>query len=134
MASLEVDLSAIEPGNTITVKWRGKPVFVKHRTEEEISKAKDEDISKLRDPETDDARTQRPEVTQLLRLSMLHMLTWQLAVAGYISLCAACTYITLLDCKWVCNLPCILKVGTDSLQIQLIGFAAACFMSIVCFS
>ncbi|KAL3154249.1 hypothetical protein ABBQ32_013748 [Trebouxia sp. C0010 RCD-2024] len=61
MASLEVDLSAIEPGNTVTVKWRGKPVFVKHRTEEEISKAKDEDISKLRDPETDDARTQRPE-------------------------------------------------------------------------
>lgn len=67
MASLEVDLSAIEPGNTITVKWRGKPVFVKHRTEEEISKAKDEDISKLRDPETDDARTQRPEVTRLMQ-------------------------------------------------------------------
>lgn len=63
MASLEVDLSAIEPGNTITVKWRGKPVFIKHRTEEEISKAKDEDISKLRDPEEDDARTQKPEVT-----------------------------------------------------------------------
>lgn len=62
MASLEVDLSAIEPGNTITVKWRGKPVFIKHRTEEEISKAKDEDISKLRDPEEDDARTQKPEV------------------------------------------------------------------------
>ena len=65
MASLEVDLSSIEPGNTVTVKWRGKPVFVKHRTEEEISKAKDEDISKLRDPETDDARTQRPEVMHL---------------------------------------------------------------------
>lgn len=62
MASLEVDLSSIEPGNTITVKWRGKPVFIKHRTEEEISKAKDEDISKLRDPEEDDARTQKPEV------------------------------------------------------------------------
>lgn len=65
MASLEVDLSAIEPGNTITVKWRGKPVFIKHRTEEEISKAKNEDISKLRDPEEDDARTQKPEVMHL---------------------------------------------------------------------
>lgn len=62
MASLEVDLSNIEPGNTITVKWRGKPVFVKHRTEEEIGKAKDEDISKLRDPQADDDRTQKPEV------------------------------------------------------------------------
>ncbi len=62
MASLEVDLANIAPGNTITVKWRGKPVFVKHRTEEEWNKAKDEDISKLRDPETDDARTQKPEV------------------------------------------------------------------------
>lgn len=62
MASLEVDISKIEPGNTITVKWRGKPVFVKHRTEEEIGKAKDEDISKLRDPQADDDRTQKPEV------------------------------------------------------------------------
>ena len=62
MASLEVDLANIEPGNTITVKWRGKPVFVKHRTEEEIGKAKDEDISKLRDPQADDERTQKPEV------------------------------------------------------------------------
>ena len=68
MASLEVDLSAIEPGNTITVKWRGKPVFIKHRTEEEIGKAKDEDISKLRDPEEDDARTQKPEVMHLILL------------------------------------------------------------------
>lgn len=68
MASLEVDLSSIEPGNTITVKWRGKPVFVKHRTEEEIGKAKDEDISKLRDPQADDDRTQKPEV----RLSGWH--------------------------------------------------------------
>lgn len=68
MASLEVDLSSIEPGNTITVKWRGKPVFIKHRTEEEISKAKDEDISKLRDPEEDDARTQKPEVMRLVLL------------------------------------------------------------------
>ena len=68
MASLEVDLSAIEPGNTITVKWRGKPVFVKHRTEEEIGKAQGEDITKLRDPEADDARAQKPEVTHLILL------------------------------------------------------------------
>lgn len=79
MASLEVDLSAIEPGNTITVKWRGKPVFVKHRTEEEISKAKDEDVSKLRDPEEDDARTQKPEV---IRLILLWTLSGNFAIHG----------------------------------------------------
>ena len=74
MASLEVDLSSIEPGNTITVKWRGKPVFVKHRTEEEIGKAKDEDFTKLRDPESDDDRSQKPEVCFWMVLSMNHRL------------------------------------------------------------
>ena len=62
MASLEVDLSNIQAGNTITVKWRGKPVFIRHRTEEEIGKAKDEDFSHFRDPQSDDDRAQKPEV------------------------------------------------------------------------
>ena len=62
MASLEVDLSKIEPGNTITVKWRGKPVFVRRRTEAEIAKANETPMSELRDPETDDQRAQKPEV------------------------------------------------------------------------
>eukprot|EP00891_Asterochloris_glomerata_P004357 jgi/Astpho2/4357/Aster-08057 len=61
MASLEVDLSKIEPGNTITVKWRGKPVFVRRRTEAEIAKANETPMSELRDPETDDQRAQKPE-------------------------------------------------------------------------
>merc|ERR1719231_158277 len=39
LASTEVDLSAIDSGSSVTVKWRGKPVFVRHRTDEEISKA-----------------------------------------------------------------------------------------------
>ena len=62
MASLEVDLSKIELGNTITVKWRGKPVFVRRRTEAEIAKANETPMSELRDPETDDQRAQKPEV------------------------------------------------------------------------
>ena len=62
MASLEVDLSKIEMGNTITVKWRGKPVFVRRRTEAEIAKANETPMSELRDPETDDQRAQKPEV------------------------------------------------------------------------
>ncbi|CAL5225662.1 g8521 [Coccomyxa viridis] len=61
MASLEVDLNKIEPGQTITVKWRGKPVFIKRRTDEDIAYARDVDVSTLRDPQTDEERTQNPE-------------------------------------------------------------------------
>lgn len=61
MASTEVDLSRIEKGQAITVMWRGKPVFVRHRTAEEIEKAQDVDIASLRDPQTDKDRVQKPE-------------------------------------------------------------------------
>ena len=64
MASLEVDLNKIEPGQTITVKWRGKPVFVKRRTPEDIELANNVDIKTLRDPQTDSERVQNPEVRQ----------------------------------------------------------------------
>ncbi|MCB1415415.1 MAG: ubiquinol-cytochrome c reductase iron-sulfur subunit, partial [Nitratireductor sp.] len=40
LASIEVDVSSIEPGQAITVKWRGKPVFIRNRTDEEVSAAK----------------------------------------------------------------------------------------------
>ena len=62
MASLEVDLSKIEPGSTITVKWRGKPVFIKRRTEEDIELANKVDLKTLRDPQEDKDRVQNPEV------------------------------------------------------------------------
>ena len=62
MASLEVDLTKIEPGQTITVKWRGKPVFVKRRTPEDIELANNVDVKTLRDPQTDSERVQNPEV------------------------------------------------------------------------
>merc|ERR1712224_435824 len=37
MGSAEFDVSAVEEGQTITVKWRGKPVFIRHRTPDEIA-------------------------------------------------------------------------------------------------
>lgn len=61
LASLEVDLSAIEEGNTITVKWRGKPVFIRHRTESDIEKANAVPLKELRDPEEDSVRAQDPK-------------------------------------------------------------------------
>lgn len=56
LASIEVDLSAIEAGQSITVKWQGKPVFVRHRTEDEIAEARAVNVSELRDPQTDAER------------------------------------------------------------------------------
>ena len=61
MANLEVDLANIEPGQTVTVKWRGKPVFIRHRTADDIAKAKDVDLNALRDPESDEARAKDPD-------------------------------------------------------------------------
>jgi ubiquinol-cytochrome c reductase iron-sulfur subunit len=61
LASTEVDISQIEVGQAITVKWRGKPVFIRHRTPEEIKTAEDTDINTLRDPQTDDQRVEKPE-------------------------------------------------------------------------
>ena len=53
LASTEIDLSSLEEGQAITVKWRGKPVFVRHRTADEIKKAKEVSIDDMRDPQTD---------------------------------------------------------------------------------
>ncbi|KAL5724516.1 quinol--cytochrome-c reductase [Ranunculus cassubicifolius] len=61
MASLEVDLGSIEPGSTVTVKWRGKPVFIRRRTEEDISLANSVDVGSLRDPQQDSERVKDPE-------------------------------------------------------------------------
>lgn len=61
MAKVEVKLSAIPEGSNVIVKWQGKPVFIRHRTAEEIDEANAVDVSKLRDPETDDQRVKKPE-------------------------------------------------------------------------
>jgi ubiquinol-cytochrome c reductase iron-sulfur subunit len=73
VASSEVNLSAIPLGQSITVLWRGKPVFIRHRTEQEIQTARQMDVNSLPDPyarnpalpenapATDENRAQRPE-------------------------------------------------------------------------
>jgi ubiquinol-cytochrome c reductase iron-sulfur subunit len=50
LASTEVDISHVDTGQAITVMWRGKPIFIRHRTEDEINKAKDVKVDDLRDP------------------------------------------------------------------------------------
>jgi ubiquinol-cytochrome c reductase iron-sulfur subunit len=49
-ATTDVDISHIEEGQAITVMWRGKPIFIRHRTAKEIEEAKDTPVDKLVDP------------------------------------------------------------------------------------
>ena len=61
LASTEVDISSVEPGKTITVLWRGKPVFIKRRTQDEISEARAVKMQDLKDPQKDEDRAKNPE-------------------------------------------------------------------------
>ncbi|MCC7284157.1 MAG: ubiquinol-cytochrome c reductase iron-sulfur subunit [Acetobacteraceae bacterium] len=59
LSTTEVDLGPVVVGQAITVVWRGKPVFVRHRTEAEITEARDVPLSALPDPQTDQSRVQK---------------------------------------------------------------------------
>ena len=58
LASTEIDLSPLKEGQSLTVIWRGKPVFIKHRTPKEITEAKNTDLKDLIDIEDDADRVQ----------------------------------------------------------------------------
>lgn len=82
-AKVEIDLAAIPEGKNVTedpscpisfffvyqftrfcqviIKWRGKPVFIRHRTAAEIKEAQDTNWEILRDPQPDEDRVKRPE-------------------------------------------------------------------------
>ena len=49
-ASIEVDVSSLTPGMSLTVKWRGRPVFIRNRTEQEVEQAKEVPLADLKDP------------------------------------------------------------------------------------
>jgi ubiquinol-cytochrome c reductase iron-sulfur subunit len=57
LASVEVDIGNIPKGQMLTIKWRGKPVFIKHRTEAEIEASRAVPTASLRHPEDDQVRT-----------------------------------------------------------------------------
>ena len=61
LSSTELDMSPIEVGQSITAVWRGKPVFIRHRTADEIAAANDVNLNDLRDPQPDSARAEKPE-------------------------------------------------------------------------
>lgn len=59
LSSIEVDISKIPPGGLITVKWRGKPVFIRHRTEKEIDSVRNTKSETLKDPQEDKDRVKK---------------------------------------------------------------------------
>lgn len=61
LSSTEVDISQIAEGQAITVMWRGKPVFIRHRTAAEIEQAKKDDTAEMKDPQPDEERAEKPE-------------------------------------------------------------------------
>lgn len=56
LSTTEVDVSKLKEGESMTVIWRGKPVFIRYRTQKEIEEAKDVDVASLRDPQSDAER------------------------------------------------------------------------------
>jgi len=61
MAKVEVDLTTIPEGKNVIIKWRGKPVFIRHRTQSEIEEARSTDWKSFRDPQPDEDRVKKPE-------------------------------------------------------------------------
>ena len=66
LSTTEFDVSGVQEGMSVSVVWRGKPVFVRHRTKAEIEEAAAVELSDLPDPQTDADRTPRPEILVLL--------------------------------------------------------------------
>lgn len=61
LSSTEVDLAPVKVGQRLTIAWRGKPVFIDHRTPQEIKAAQDVDVSSLRDPQSDAERVKKTD-------------------------------------------------------------------------
>ena len=59
LAKVEVDIGKIEKGNELTVMWRGKPIFIRRRTDEEVQKAREVKLNDLKDPQKDEDRVKK---------------------------------------------------------------------------
>nr|WP_321443787.1 ubiquinol-cytochrome c reductase iron-sulfur subunit [uncultured Cohaesibacter sp.] len=70
LASIEVDISSLEEGQSIVAKWRGKPIFIRYRTQAEIDAANAVDVATLRDPQTDLQRTKPGKEAWLVQIGI----------------------------------------------------------------
>ena len=60
-STVDVDVSKLNPGDSIVAMWRGKPVFIKKRTDDEIKIVRSIPIKSLKDPQTDESRVEKPD-------------------------------------------------------------------------
>jgi|TARA_B100001564_G_C20556204_1_gene631540 ubiquinol-cytochrome c reductase iron-sulfur subunit len=61
LSTTEVDLSPVEEGQSLTVMWRGKPIFIRHRTSNEISEANNTSVGDLKHMASDESRVKNPK-------------------------------------------------------------------------
>ena len=72
LATIEVDISSLIEGQSKTVLWRGKPLFIKHRSRKEIDDANNVDVNDLPDPENDEERAKAAGLCCPILRSALH--------------------------------------------------------------
>lgn len=70
LSSIEVDISSIPEGEEKKVMWRGKPVFIKHRTKKEIEEAQNVQLIDLKDPEEDSKRVKAGKEQWLITIGI----------------------------------------------------------------
>jgi ubiquinol-cytochrome c reductase iron-sulfur subunit len=70
LAQVEVDISKIEKGQEVTVMRRGKPIFFRRRTDNEVKKARDVKLDSLKDPEKDEVRVKKGKDEWLVMLGV----------------------------------------------------------------
>ena len=81
LGSTEVDIGGIAEGQSITVKWRGKPVFIRKRTKEEIREARTVQVTELRDPANDIDRVQRELCALIYYYSIIQLASrWHIII------------------------------------------------------
>ena len=89
-STVEVNISSMIDGQSIKVKWQGKPIFIRKRTDKEIKEAKAVDISTLRDPETDEQRTKPGKERWLImigictHLGCIHSVNKVITMVGFV--------------------------------------------------
>lgn len=69
LASIEYDLTKVALGQEVTISWRKQPVFVRHRTPEEIARAVADDHAPMKDPATDASRVKKGHEEWLIVLA-----------------------------------------------------------------
>lgn len=103
VAKIEINLNEIAEGQSVTFKWRGKPLFIRHRLPEEIEAVKAVPLNSLRDPQSDEVKLYPLPLLSafnLERLGILLFLQDRVKVPKWLVLIGVCTH---LGCVPIAN-------------------------------